>query len=208
MSDSSPPRSLYLASKSPRRAELLRQVGVEFTELRLREAPGRDRDVEEGPRAGESPRDYVTRIARTKALVAWHRMGQRDLPALPVLAADTEVALDGAIFGKPTDATDAARMLTALSGRTHEVMTAFYLKWNRVIDGAVSISQVTFRTLSTDEIERYCASGEPLDKAGAYAIQGRGAVFVARLQGSYSGVMGLPLYETAEVLARIGVVVL
>lgn len=208
MSDSRPPHSIYLASKSPRRAELLRQIDVEFTELRLREAPGRERDVEEGARAGESPRDYVTRIARTKALVAWHRMGQRGLPALPVLAADTEVALDGVIFGKPTDAADAARMLAALSGRTHEVMTAFYLKWDRVIDGALSISQATFRTLTTEEIERYCASGEPLDKAGAYAIQGRGAVFVARLEGSYSGVMGLPLYETAEVLARIGVVVL
>ena len=124
MSEPSAPTSIYLASKSPRRHELLRQIGVEFAELRLREAPGRERDVVEGPRPGETARDYVTRIARTKALVAWHRMGQRSLPPRPVLAADTEVVLDGTIFGKPADAADAARMLAALSGRTHDVMTA------------------------------------------------------------------------------------
>jgi septum formation protein len=208
MSDGTLPTSIYLASKSPRRAELLRQLGVEFTELRLREAPGRERDVVEGPRDGETARDYVTRIARTKALVAWHRMGQRSLPPLPVLAADTEVVLDGAIFGKPVDAGDASRMLSALSGRTHEVVTAIYLKWDRVIEGTVSTSKVSFRPLAAGEIDRYCASGEPLDKAGAYAIQGRGAAFVAHLEGSYSGVMGLPLFETTEVLARIGLAVL
>jgi septum formation protein len=208
MNDRPPPNAIYLASKSPRRAELLRQLGIEFTELRLREAPGRERDVVEGPRSGESARDYVTRIARTKALVAWHRMGQRSLPPLPVLAADTEVVLDGAVFGKPADAADAARMLAALSGRTHEVMTALFLKWDHAIEGTVSTSRVTFRPLSAAEIERYCASGEPLDKAGAYAIQGRGAAFVAHLEGSYSGVMGLPLFEATEVLARIGLSVL
>jgi septum formation protein len=208
MSDTNAPKSIYLASKSPRRAELLRQLGVEFTELRLREAPGRERDVVEGPRPGESARDYVTRIARTKALVAWHRMGQRSLPPLPVLAADTEVVLDGAIFGKPVDAADAALMLAALSGRTHEVMTALFVKWEQAIHGALSTSRVTFRALSAAEIERYCATGEPLDKAGAYAIQGRGAAFVGRIEGSYSGVVGLPLYETAEALAQIGVSVL
>lgn len=208
MSEPSAPTSIYLASKSPRRHELLRQIGVEFAELRLREAPGRERDVVEGPRAGETARDYVTRIARTKALVAWHRMGQRSLPLRPVLAADTEVVLDGTIFGKPADAADAARMLAALSGRTHDVMTALCLKWEHAIEGTVSTSRVTFRTLAPAEIERYCASGEPLDKAGAYAIQGRGAAFIAHLEGSYSGVMGLPLFETADVLARIGLAVL
>jgi septum formation protein len=208
MSDTTAPQAIYLASKSPRRAELLRQLGVEFTELRLREAPGRERDVVEGPRPGEAARDYVTRIARTKALVAWHRMGQRSLPPLPVLAADTEVVLDGAIYGKPADAADAARMLTELSGRTHEVMTALFLKCEQVIYGVVSTSRVTFRALDAAEIERYCASAEPLDKAGAYAIQGRGAAFVERLEGSYSGVVGLPLFETAGALARIGVSVL
>lgn len=208
MHDRRPPKAIYLASKSPRRALLLQQIGIEFSELRLREAPGRERDVKEVPRPAESPRDYVTRIARTKALAAWQRMGQRGLPVLPVLAADTEVAVDGAIFGKPADVADAARMLAALSGRTHEVMTALHLKWDRVSEDAVSISQVTFRSLNAAEIARYCASGEPLDKAGAYAIQGRAAAFIARLEGSYSGVMGLPLYDTAEVLARIGVAVL
>ena len=208
MSDNPPPKSIYLASKSPRRAELLRQIGVDFTELRLREAPGRERDVVEGPRPGEAARDYVTRIARTKAMVAWHRMGQRSLPPLPVLAADTEVVLDGAIFGKPADAADAARMLAALSGRTHEVMTALFVKWGQEIHGAVAASRVTFGTLDPAQIERYCATGEPLDKAGAYAIQGRGAALVARIEGSYSGVVGLPLYETAEALAQIGVSVL
>jgi septum formation protein len=208
MSDTTAPQAIYLASKSPRRAELLRQLGVEFTELRLREAPGRERDVVEGPRPGEVARDYVTRIARTKALVAWHRMVQRSLPPLPVLAADTEVVLDGAIYGKPADAADAARMLTELSGRTHEVMTALFVKWEQVVHGVVSTSRVTFRALDKAEIERYCASAEPLDKAGAYAIQGRGAAFVERLEGSYSGVVGLPLFETAAALARIGVSVL
>jgi septum formation protein len=208
MSDGTLPTSIYLASKSPRRAELLRQLGVEFTELRLREAPGRERDVVEGPRDGETARDYVTRIARTKALVAWHRMGQRQLPPLPVLAADTEVILDGTIFGKPVDAVEATRMLTALSGRTHEVITALYVKWDHVIEGAMSTSRVTFRALDAGEIERYCATGEPLDKAGAYAIQGRAAGFISHLEGSYSGVVGLPLFETAGILARIGFAVL
>jgi septum formation protein len=203
-----PPSSIYLASKSPRRSDLLRQLGVEFTELRLREADGRERDVVEGPRPGEPARDYVTRIARTKALVAWHRMGQRQLPPLPVLAADTEVILDGAIFGKPVDHADATRMLTALSGRTHEVITALTLKWDHVIEAAVSTSRVTFRTLDGTDIERYCATDEPLDKAGAYAIQGRAAGFISNLDGSYSGVVGLPLFETAQILTRIGYAVL
>jgi septum formation protein len=202
------PKSLYLASRSPRRQELLRQLGIEFIELRLREAPGRDRDVVEQPRPGESPAGYVTRIARTKALVAWHRMGQRGLPPQPILAADTEVVLDGVVFGKPADPADAARMLAALSGRTHEVITALFLKWDHVIEGALSSSKVTLRSLQPDEIERYCGSGEPLDKAGAYAIQGRAACFVVHLEGSYSGVVGLPLAETAAVLARIGISVL
>lgn len=202
------PCSIYLASRSPRRHELLRQIGIEFVELRLREAAGRERDVVEGPRPGESPREYVARIARTKALVAWHRMGQRSLPPLPVLGADTEVVLDDTVFGKPADHHDAARMLRALSGRTHQVLSAICLKSEHAIEGALSVSEVTFRNLDDGEIERYCATGEPLDKAGAYAIQGRGACFVTRLAGSYSGVMGLPLAETAEVLARIGFPVL
>ncbi len=199
---------LYLASKSPRRAELLRQLGVPFAELRLREAPGRRRDVLEKPRSDETPADYVKRIARTKASVGWHRMQQRGLPPLPVLGADTEVILDDAIFGKPQDVADAVRMLGLLSGRTHHVLTAIALRWEKRILLAVSSSTVSLRALAAEEIERYVATGEPFDKAGGYAVQGRAAAFIARIEGSYSGIMGLPLHETAEALARIGFPVL
>lgn len=196
--------SVYLASKSPRRQELLRQIGVEFEELLLREAPGRRRDIVEVPRKDEVPVDYVKRVARTKAAVGWHRMGRRELPPKPVLAADTEVVLDETALGKPEDAADAGAMLSRLSGRTHEVMTAVAIRWNAQIAVALSVSRVTFRELPHDEIERYIATGEPFDKAGGYGIQGRAATFISRLEGSYSGVMGLPLFETAEILAKIG----
>jgi septum formation protein len=200
--------SIYLASKSPRRQELLRQLGVEFTELLLREAAGRRRDLVEAPRKGESPIEYIKRVARTKAAVGWHQMGRRGLAPKPVLAADTEVVLDGAVLGKPKDATSATGMLRRLSGQTHEVSTAVAVRWNTQILMAVSPSQVTFRALIDDEIERYVATSEPFDKAGAYAIQGRAAAFVSHLEGSYSGVMGLPLFETAEILAKMGLQVL
>ena len=199
---------VYLASKSPRREELLRQLGVEFTALRVREAPGRDRDVDEGARDAEPALHYVERIARTKAAVGWQRMLQRGLPPRPVLAADTEVVLDGSIFGKPKDAADAARMLALLSHRTHQVLTAVALCWDQQIVAEIVTSSVTLRELRSDEIERYVASGEPFDKAGAYAVQGRAASFVSRIEGSYSGVMGLPLYETAQALAGLGFPVL
>jgi len=200
--------SVYLASKSPRRQELLRQLGVEFEELLLREAQGRRRDVVEETRKDEAPLEYVKRIARTKASVGWHRMGKRELPPKPVLGADTEVVLDGAALGKPEDAAAAVAMLAALSGRTHEVITAVAVRWQSQLALAVSSSQVTFRKIPSDEIERYVATGEPLDKAGGYAIQGKAAAFVSHLKGSYSGVMGLPLFETAELLARLGFPVL
>ena len=196
--------SVYLASKSPRRQVLLRQLGVEFEELALREAPGRRRDVVEEPRKDEPPLEYVKRIARTKASVGWHRMNKRELPPKPVLGADTEVVLDGATLGKPGDEAAAAAMLASLSGRTHEVITAVAVRWQEQLALAVSTSQVTFRAIPKDEIERYVATGEPLDKAGGYAIQGKAAAFVSHLRGSYSGVMGLPLFETAELLARLG----
>ena len=200
--------SIYLASKSPRRQELLRQLGVDFTELLLREAGGRRRDVVEAPRKDESPIEYIKRVARTKASVGWHQLVRRGLDPKPVLAADTEVVLDGAVLGKPKDATSAMDMLRRLSGQTHEVSTAVAVRWNTQILMAVSPSRVTFRALIDDEIERYVATGEPFDKAGAYAIQGRAGAFVSHLEGSYSGVMGLPLFETAEILAKIGLQVL
>ncbi len=200
--------AIYLASKSPRRQELLRQLGVEFERLRLREAAGRRRDVVEKALNEEPALHYVKRIARTKASVGWQRMQHRGLPPRPVLGADTEVVLDGSIFGKPRDAADATRMLTLLSGRTHEVLTAVALRWEQQIVAEVSTSTVTFRELGSDEIARYVATGEPFDKAGGYAVQGRAAAFISRIDGSYSGVMGLPLFETAEALARIGFPVL
>ena len=199
---------IYLASRSPRRQELLRQIGVGFDELRLREAPGRDPDVVEGPRDGESAPDYVKRIARTKAHVGWERMTERGLPPRPVLGADTEVVLDGHIFGKPADSPHALEMLARLAGRTHAVMTAVALRWEREFVILVSTSQVTMRELADNEMARYVATGEPVGKAGAYAIQGRAAAFITRIDGSYSGVMGLPLAETAAALARIGLAVL
>jgi septum formation protein len=200
--------SVYLASKSSRRQELLRQLGVEFTQLLMRETAGRKRDIVETPRKDELPLEYIKRIARTKASVGWDLMGRRGLTPKPMLGADTEVVLDGAVLGKPKDAAGAVEMLRGLSGQTHEVSTAVAVRWNKEIIITVSSSRVTFRALADDEIERYVATSEPFDKAGAYAIQGRGAAFISHLDGSYSGVMGLPLFETAEILAKIGFPVL
>jgi septum formation protein len=199
---------LYLASKSPRRQELLRQLDIEFETLLLREAFGRERDVVEEALDAEPAAHYVERIARTKAQVGWQRMHDRKLAERPVLGADTEVVLDGEVFGKPANVNDAIRMIKRLSGRTHQVLTAVALRYRERTEVDVSISRVTLRRLGAVEIERYAATGEPLDKAGAYAVQGRAAAFISRLEGSYSGVVGLPLCETAVLLARIGVSVL
>lgn len=204
----SPGSAIYLASKSLRRGELLRQIGVAFDLFNVRAAAGREKDVPETPRPNELPREYVRRVARTKAAVAWHRMLLRAVPARPMLGADTTVAQDGEIIGKPIDAAEAVAILSRLSGRTHEVLTAVAVRWQEDMLVALSASRVTFRTIAKDEIASYVATGEPFDKAGAYALQGKAACFVARLEGSYSGVVGLPLYETAEVLARIGIPVL
>ena len=197
--------AVYLASRSPRRQELLRQIGVAFDELKLREAPGRHRDVVEEARDREPPLHYVERIARTKATVGWKRMEQRGLPPRPVLGADTEVVLDDAIFGKPADVDAARRMLAQLSGRRHEVMTAVALKWQQEVEVAVSVSHVTFRRLTAGEIERYVATGESADKAGGYAIQGAGGVLVAAVTGSVSNVVGLPLATVRSLATRLGV---
>lgn len=186
-----------LASASPRRRELLAQLGIA-----CRICPV---DIDEAWRQKETAQGYVSRLARDKAVAAWNR-----LPAdehLPVLGADTCVTLDGRIYGKPANEEEARAMLAALSGRTHEVLTAVCLVSDNMEETVVSRSFVTLRTLNTAEITAYTATGEPLDKAGAYAIQGMGAVFVAHLDGSYSGVMGLPLYETAALLGAAGIAV-
>jgi len=199
---------IHLASKSSRRQQLLRQLGIEFDVLKLREAPGRDRDIVEGARDAEPPLHYVERMARTKVGAGWQRMQQRKLPERPVLSADTEVVLDGVIFGKPADAEDAKRMLNRLSGQTHQVMTAVAVRWHERTEFELSISSVVFRRLTAEEIDHYVATGEPDDKAGGYAIQGKAAAFITRIDGSFSGVVGLPLAETAELLARVGMPVL
>jgi septum formation protein len=193
-------RGIYLASRSPRRRELLTQIGVRYHLLLFRERPGERPEVNEDPRAGEAPDAYVERMARAKAEAGWKRMLQRNLPLAPVLAADTTVALEGRIFGKPADRAEAASMLKELSGRSHEVLTAIALTNGDRLDSSLSRSEVHFRKMTASEIEDYVATGEADDKAGAYAIQGRAARFISELRGSYSGVMGLPLYETARLL--------
>lgn len=208
MSATAPDRSIYLASRSPRRQELLQQIGVAFDELRLRSAPGRHRDVVEEALDSEPALHYVERIARAKASMGWKRMQERSLAPRPVLGADTEVVLDGAIFGKPADVDAARAMLAKLAGRTHDVVTAVALRFEDTTEVAISVTQVTLRKLNSREIERYLQTGEPFDKAGGYAVQGRAAAFITRIEGSYSGVMGLPLAETADLLARIGRAVL
>jgi septum formation protein len=196
-----PPRTkIYLASRSPRRRELLKQISVSFEVLVLREKPGRGTDVDESQLEGEMPEAYVRRVSRAKVDVGWDRILQRRLRPFPVLAADTVVCIGAEILGKPADRADAARMLRLLSGREHRVLTAVALRFDQRADIAVSESRVRFCALAEAEIEAYVASGEPTDKAGAYAIQGRAAAFITELNGSYSGVMGLPLYETAQLL--------
>jgi len=197
---------IYLASRSPRRRELLKQIGIAFEPLLLREDLRRGADVDETLIPGESPESYVSRVARAKAEAGWRRIASRRLLPYPVLAADTTVVLDGEIIGKPADARGAHELLRRLSGRTHQVLTAVAVAREARVETALSISAVEFRELADGEIRRCVASGEPFDKAGAYAIQGRAAVFVRAISGSYSGIMGLPLFETAELLGRFDVV--
>lgn len=199
---------IYLASRSPRRRELLAQVGVRFEPLLFREGARADADTDEAVRPGETPDDYVRRVTRAKAEGAWERVTmRRGLQRKPVLAADTTVALGEEIFGKPADRAEAERMLQALSGMRHRVLTAVAVQLETRLEMAVSESLVTFAELDAARIAAYVASGEPFDKAGAYGIQGRAGAFVSRLEGSYTGVMGLPLYETATLLRLFGVTV-
>ena len=201
-------KRIYLASRSPRRRELLKQIGVSFEIVLLREDPRRGPDVDETPLGAEPARDYALRMARTKAEVAAQQVLRRGLLAYPVLAADTTVVYDQEIIGKPLDAEDAERILSRLAGREHRVLTAVAVATRDQVEARVSDSVVEFRALTPDEIRRYVATGEPLDKAGAYAVQGRAAAFVNRISGSYSGIMGLPLAEATELLQRFGIDVL
>ena len=198
-----PERGIYLASRSPRRRELLSQIGVRYHLLLFRERVGEKPDVDESVLAGEAPAAYVERMARAKAETGWRRMLQRNLPPAPVLAADTTVALDNRIFGKPENRTEAEEILAALAGKRHEVLTAVALKNQDWIEVALSTSEVQLKPLSKDDIAQYVASGEGDDKAGAYGIQGRAARFVSEIRGSYSGIMGLPLYETGQLIDRL-----
>jgi septum formation protein len=193
---------IYLASRSPRRRELLKQIGVHFEVLLFREHGLRGRDLEESPRPGEAPEAYVQRVAKDKAEAGWIRVVQRSLPRLPVLSADTEVCLGNRIFGKPADRADAIKMLLELSGREHRVLTAVAVKYDASLEMIVNENVVRFRPLEEVEIAQYVDTGEPLDKAGGYAIQGRAAAFIPEILGSYTGVMGLPLYETASLLRK------
>lgn len=186
---------IILASASPRRHELLRQIGVEFEIIAA--------DIEEIPNAGEQAREFVLRMAREKAL----EVLRRERRGLPVLGSDTAVILDGEILGKPVDRSDAVRMLQALSGRTHEVFSsvAIAIDENNVLD-SLNITRVTFADLDRAWIEAYCDTGDPMDKAGAYGVQNKAGEKISRIEGSFYGVMGLPLYETAELLQRAEVI--
>lgn len=187
---------IYLASGSPRRQKLLRQLGIRFEVI----SP----EVVEEPHDREPAHAYVARLARAKARYGAALVREQKRPERPVLGADTEVVLDGEILGKPADRAHGLALLRRLSGRTHEVLTAISLLHHDAVHEALAESRVTFTTLSEAEIERYWATGEPADKAGGYAVQGRAAAFIARVEGSYSGIVGLPLFELAQLLKRIG----
>jgi septum formation protein len=182
---------IYLASRSPRRAELLHQIGVEFVV--------HDIDIDESRSAAESPAEYVCRMATSKARMAAEQLAGRQASCV-VLAADTTIAVDDDIIGKPADRDQCRCILGRLSARQHLVLTAVALATQGDIALRLTRNRVSFRSLSAQEIESYCATAEPMDKAGAYAIQGRAAMFIDHLEGSYSAVMGLPLFETAELL--------
>lgn len=196
-------KQVYLASQSPRRLELLRQIGLAPVILPLRHL-GQRADVDETPLPGEKAYDYVRRLAGIKVEHGQGAMAGRRLPIMPIVAADTTVTLDGDILGKPANAAEAADMLRRYSGRAHTVLTGVGVAYMDRVELAVSESEVWFRSLEEAEIKTYVDSREPYDKAGGYAIQGRAAVFVERIVGSYTGIMGLPLFETGELLKSVG----
>ena len=194
---------IYLASQSPRRAQLLEQLGLTFK--RLLPDPAEDAEALEVVHGGEASATYVKRVTRLKLQAAVARMQRQGLPVAPVLCSDTTVALGRIILGKPENDADAIRMLTLLSGATHRVLTAVAVQHGKKTLEALSISSVTFAAMTRSQIKAYVASGEPIGKAGAYAVQGRAAVHIVRINGSYSGIMGLPLYETSLLLRAVGV---
>lgn len=193
-------QKIYLASKSPRRRELLRQVGIDFEVLLLRDAAPRGPDVTEIVLPGELPDVYVARVTQEKAVAAWNAMLARHLPPRPVLAADTTVVIDQQILGKPADRDAAIAMLTQLAGNTHQVLTSIAVKYQHQLLQSTQRSEVKFAALSEAQIITYCDTAEPYDKAGGYGIQGMAARFIEHISGSYSGIMGLPLFETCELL--------
>ena len=193
---------VYLASQSPRRKQLLEQLGVKF-ELLLPDA-SEDAEALEVVRPNEKPRTYVQRVTALKLEAALQRLKNRGLTAAPVLCSDTTVAIGSTIFGKPDNAEHAKEMLRQLSGQTHRVLTAVSIGTMRKQSRALSISQVRFADLSKQDIDRYVASQEPLGKAGSYAIQGKAAAFISHISGNYSGIMGLPMFETAHLLREFG----
>ena len=199
-------KRIYLASQSPRRRELLKQIGIAFDVLTLRVVAGR-MDVIEVPRAGEAAPDFVQRMAAEKAACGWRAVDMRHLLRFPVLGADTVVELDGAILGKPADRAEADAMLARLSGREHHVHTAVAVQHEDRMEVRLSSSLVRFAALDAVAITRYLETGEYLGKAGAYAIQGRAGAFVEHIDGSYSGIMGLPLYDTSILLRAFGLAV-
>lgn len=193
---------IYLASQSPRRRQLLEQLGVRH-ELLLPDAQ-EDAEGLEALRAGEAPATYVQRVTQLKLDAALARLKRRGLPSAPVLCSDTTVALGRVIYGKPADARDAQRMLAELAGRTHRVLTAVAVGTARRRVAALSVSKVSFAPMNRQQIADYVAGGEPMGKAGAYAVQGKAAAFITHISGSYSGIMGLPMYETAQLLKAFG----
>jgi septum formation protein len=201
-------RKIYLASKSPRRRELLRQIGVDFELFMLRDQAPRGPDVSEEVHPGELVEDYVARVCREKAQFAWNMVLARRMPQRPVLAADTTVTIDGEILGKPAGQAEAVAMLERLSGRTHQVLTSVCVVSASINEQLTQVSSVRFAQLSAEQIRAYCATTEPYDKAGGYGIQGLASIFIEHIEGSHSGIMGLPIHETAQLLAKAGIRVL
>ncbi len=195
---------LYLASRSPRRRELLNQIGIPFDTVVFREGSRADPQTDETPFADEDPVVYVERVARAKAEHGLRIVNERRLPVRPVLAADTTLEFQGEIIGKPTDTADAAAILRRLSGQTHRVLTGVAVTFMGRTEYLLSDTEVRFRPIDEQEIRHYVMSGEPMDKAGAYGIQGRAGLFVEYLAGSYTGVMGLPVCETGNLLKSFG----